>query len=333
MRRHLFRLVSFAAAAMFAAWAFYHYQRDADAGWQGWIEGEFLFVAADEAGRLVSRYVEEGQTIQAGDPLFKLESDLQAAELEQATSALAEARARLSRLQAAQQRPEEVAVLHAQRERVEASLEQSEKELRRAKDLTAKGVASQARLDAAVAVYAQNQAALTEITRQIQLAGLSARSEEIEAARAVVGQAQSRVATARIMLDRRQVKAPAVGVVQETYYDDGEVVPAGRSVLSLLPVGKVKILFYVPESALSSLEPGARVIATCDGCARPIAATVRFISTEAEYTPPVIFSKEERGKLVFRVEASPDDPRGLTVGLPVTVAGGEEIERQARAQQ
>lgn len=287
--------------------------------WQGWVEGDFLFVGPDEAGRLTQLGVKEGDTIKKGDRLFTVQSDIQSAEMQQAQASLSEAKARLARAEAAQQRPEEIAVLEAQRARAEAALERSRPELARAKELVAKGSSPQARLDEAAAAFASDEAALVAAQHQIEVARLKARSEDIEAARAVVQQAQSRVTAASINLDRRALVAPADGVVQEIFYREGEVVSAGRAALSLLPPGNVKLRFYVPETELAGVSPGQKVEATCDGCDAPIQATVSFISRDAEYTPPVIFSREERVKLVFRVEARPIDGTRLRVGLPVTV--------------
>lgn len=287
--------------------------------WQGWVEGDFLFVGPDEAGRLTSLNVREGETVKESAPLFAVESDIQSAELSQARSAVAEAKARLERVEASQQRPEEIAVLEAQRRRAEAAMEQSRPELDRARDLVAKGIAAQARLDTAKATYDRDMAALAETERQIIVARLRSRTEEIEAARNVVAQAESRLAAAETRLSQRVVAAPATGVVQELFYRPGEVVPAGRPVVSLLPPANLKVRFFVAQSQLPSLAPGARVHVSCDGCADGIEAEVTFLSNEAEFTPPVIFSSEERAKLVFRVEARPLKPELLRVGQPVTV--------------
>lgn len=311
-------LIVLGALSVGLAWSQYARQAD-NMIWQGWIEGNFLFVGPDESGRLTKLAVNEGDAVKQGDRLFAVQSDLEAAEMQQAEAALSEAKARLARAQAAQQRPEEIAVLEAQRQRAEAALEKSGPELTRAKDLVAKGVAPQSRLDEAAATFASDQASLAAAQHQIEVARLEARSEDIAAARAVVEQAQSRVAAAGVSLKRRTIVAPADGLVQEIFYRDGEVVPAGRPVLSLLPPGNVKLRFFVPETELARFSPGKRVEASCDGCAEPIAATVSFVSSEAEFTPPVIFSREERKKLVFRVEARPLDGAHLRVGLPVTV--------------
>lgn len=332
MKRPLL-VVALIAVLAGAGWAWHHYRSaPRQVTWQGWVEGNFLFLAPDEAGRVVRLEVKEGDTVKAGAPLFTVQSDLQAAELEGAKAALSEATARLERAEAAQQRPEEVAVLEAQKARALAALDKSRPELARAQDLVAKGISPQSRLDDAISAVASDEASLSEIERQITVARLKSRSEDIAAARAVVNQARSRLAAAQVSLERRTVKAPEDARVQELFYRHGEVVPAGRAVLSLLPPGNVKLRFFVPETELATMAPGQPVEASCDGCARAIKATVTFVSTEAEFTPPVIFSKEERKKLVFRVEAKPASGTSLPVGLPVTVAPATEDSAHAEAE-
>lgn len=297
----------------------HHAREPSQVSWQGWVEGNFLFLGPDESGRLTALNAKEGDAVRLGDQLFAVQSDLQAVEMHQAEAALSEAKARLARAQSAQQRPEEIAVLEAQRTRAEAALQKSRPELARAKDLVAKGISPQSRLDDAIAANAGDRASLAAAERQIAVARLNSRMEEIAAARAVVEQAQSRVDAARVILMRRTIEAPADGVIQEIFYRPGEVVPAGRPVLSLLPPGNVKLRFFVPETELAILSLGQEIEATCDGCMKPILGAVTFVSTEAEFTPPVIFSREERRKLVFRVEATPSEGEHLRVGLPVTV--------------
>ena len=320
------------AAALFiilviagASWTWTKYAHTPrEIAWQGWVEGNYLFVGPDDPGRVTALKVDRGHSVKRGEPLFSVENDLQAAELRQAEAALSEAEARFARAEAAQQRPEEILVLEAQKERLEAALDKSRPELARAKDLVANGISPQSRLDEAGAALASDEAAVAAAKRQIEVARLKARTEDIVAARAIVEQAKQRVAAARVSLDRRAIVAPADGVVQDIFYRQGEVVAASRPVLSLLPPGNMKLLFFVPEPQLVRMSPGQKIDATCDGCTKPISATITFVSREAEFTPPVIFSREERSKLVFRIEAQPNDGAQLHVGLPVTVTPAAE---------
>ena len=136
-------------------------------------------------------------------------------------------------------------------------------------------------------------------------------------------EAEARLNSAKTRLDRRKVASPAAGTVQQIYFRPGEMVPAGRPVLALLPPGNIKLRFFVPEALLPKIALGERVAVRCDSCPGDLAARVSFISRSVEYTPPVIYSLDERAKLVFLVEARPARPDNLRVGQPVTVMLGE----------
>jgi HlyD family secretion protein len=132
--------------------------------------------------------------------------------------------------------------------------------------------------------------------------------------------AEARLNSAQTRLARRRVFSPAAGTVQQIYFRQGEMVPAGRPAVALLPPGNIKLRFFVAEAKLPQLSLGDSVRIRCDGCAGDLTARVSFISRGAEYTPPVIYSSEERAKLVFLIEARPDEPERLRVGQPVSVA-------------
>jgi HlyD family secretion protein len=120
-------------------------------------------------------------------------------------------------------------------------------------------------------------------------------------------------------LSRRNVFSAVGGTVQQIYFRPGEMVPAGRPVLSLLPPGNIKVRFYVPEAVLPTVAYGDEINVTCDGCASGLTARVSFIAKQSEFTPPVIYSLEERAKLVFLIEALPEKPSEFRVGQPVDV--------------
>jgi HlyD family secretion protein len=286
---------------------------------QGWVEADFVFVGPDEAGRVQTLNVREGDTVAAGAPLFSVDDDLQQADVHTASAQVAEARARLARLEAAQQRKEEVAVLQAQEKRAESAVLLSNVELERQQQLMTKGVAAQAQLDTAKANSARDKAALDEVRRQITVAQLASREEDIAASRESLAAAQARRISAETKLSRRRLVAPVNGVVQQIYYRPGELVPAGKPVVAILPPGNIKIRFFVAEAMLAKIAYGDSVTVSCDGCT-PVTAKVSFMARAAEYTPPVIYSLEERNKLVFMVEARTDTPEGLRVGQPVQVA-------------
>ena len=131
--------------------------------------------------------------------------------------------------------------------------------------------------------------------------------------------AEARVNTSQTRLSRRKGFAPVAGTIQQIYFREGEMTPAQRPVLSIMPPGNMKIRFFVSEPDLPKLRIGQDVHITCDNCAPDLAAKIYFIATQAEYTPPVIYSLEERNKLVFLIQARPTRPDSLRVGQPVTV--------------
>jgi HlyD family secretion protein len=139
-------------------------------------------------------------------------------------------------------------------------------------------------------------------------------------AQAALREAEARVNSAQTRLARRRVSSPATGLIHQVYYRPGEMVPAGRPVVALLPPGNVKVRFYVPEAVLPKIAVGESVTVRCDGCVDDIGARIDLIARMAEFTPPVIYSLEERSKLVFLVEARPTRPDLVRVGQPVTVA-------------
>lgn len=144
--------------------------------------------------------------------------------------------------------------------------------------------------------------------------------KEFDAAEMVLRDAKARLNSVQTRLSRRSVFSSVGGTVQQIYYRPGEIVPADRPVLSVLPPGNIKVRFYVPQAVLPSIKYGDEVRVSCDGCASPLAAHVSFIARQSEYTPPVIYSLEERAKLVFLIEALPDKPSDVRVGQPVDVA-------------
>jgi HlyD family secretion protein len=143
--------------------------------------------------------------------------------------------------------------------------------------------------------------------------------KDFDAAEAVLRDAEARLNSSQTRLSRRSIFSAVEGTVQQIYFRPGEMVPAGRPVLSLLPPGNIKVRFYLPESALPGIAYGDLVRVTCDGCASDLTARVSFIARESEFTPPVIYSLEERAKLVFLIEALPEKPGDLRVGQPVDV--------------
>ena len=131
--------------------------------------------------------------------------------------------------------------------------------------------------------------------------------------------AEARVVTSQTRLARRAGLAPVAGTIQQIYFREGEMVPERRPVLSIMPPGNMKLRFFVPEAELPKLAIGDEVRVTCDNCDANLTAKIYFIATSAEYTPPVIYSLDERNKLVYLIQARPSRPDALRVGQPISV--------------
>ncbi len=289
------------------------------AAYPGYVEADYVRVAAPLSGTLARLAVKKGDHVAPGAPLFVLESEQEAAARAEAEARVRQAQSALADLEKAR-RPPEIAAVRAQVAQAQASLKQSEADLDRARKLVADKFLPPQQLDQALAKRDSDRARVVELGAQLSLANLPARSDAIAAARSEVKAATDALAQAQWRVDQKTQTAPVGGLVNDTFYREGEWVAAGVPVASLLPPANVKIRFYVPEPSLASLRLGAPVSVRCDGCGASVAAKVSFIAPQAEYTPPVIYSRENRAKLVFLIEARPDAPTpALHPGLPVEV--------------
>jgi HlyD family secretion protein len=232
-----------------------------------------------------------------------------------------QAQATLENLKAALNRPEQVAVLKASLERADASLVLSQSEYDRQTYLLPKGATTVAARDQAKFALDRDKAGVAEAQRNIDAALLPSRTHEIAAAEATILEDQAQLQQIETRIARQSVYAPKDGIIQDVYFWPGEVVNAGQPVLALLPPENRKIRIYVRETQLSRFSLGAKIKVFCDNCADGLEARVIYISQQAEFTPPVIFSLEERGKLVFRIDARPDDNNlKLPIGQPITAS-------------
>ena len=183
----------------------------------------------------------------------------------------------------------------------------------------ADGAIAAGALDQARAAFDRDGARVAELDAQIEAAQLGARSDQVAAADAALAATRAALAQAQWRLDQRVLVARAGARVSDTLFVAGEFVPAGRPVVTLLSPGNVLLRFFVPEAELGALRIGQSIRFACNGCAEGLTACVSWVADEPEFTPPVIFSRESRAKLVFRVEARPDEPEGLHPGQPVEV--------------
>ncbi len=307
------------------------YKGNQEAELPGYMEADLVFVGSEQGGRIATLSVKEGDTVISGAPVFTLESSEQEAAVAAAKSRLEEAQARLADAEADIQRPREIDVLQAALTRSQAMLKQSSLNLDRVRTLYEKGWVSKAQLDDAVAQHDSNQAAVAEAERRIDAGKLPGRSGVIDAAVASVAEARHALDEAEKNLAKRQVYAPVNGSIEEVYFRPGEVVVAGQGVVALLPPGNLKARFFVSELDRAKLHVGEIVKISCDACPPGLTAKINFIARDAEFTPPVIFSEEQRKKLVFLVEARPQDATNdLTAGQPITVSLATDAEKVVR---
>lgn len=286
---------------------------------QGYVEGEFVRIGPDASGRLATLDVAKGQWIEAGAPLFALDDRDETAAVTQAEARKAAAEAELADLKTGK-RPEEIRVLDAQLAEATASLTEAQKSYDRNQQLTTRAVSSAAALDQATANLDAARARVDAAHQNRAVAELPARDDTIRAAEKNVAALAAALDDARTRLARRKQASPVAGRVDDTYFRVGEIVPAGKPVVSLLPPAGRKIVFFLSELDRTAVPPGARVAIGCDGCAAGLVATVTSIASEAEFAPPVIYSTESRAKLVYRAEARPEgDALSLDPGQPVDV--------------
>ena len=287
---------------------------------QGYIEGEYVRIAAPFAGTLVALDAQRGSQVSAGSPLFALES-------ENEDSARREAEERVKRAQAQSEdlrkgrRPTEITAARAQLTQAQAAAGLSERDYARQQDLVSKGFVSQSRADEARAARDRDRGKLAEINAELQTVLAGTRPDEIRAAEAEVAAARESLKQADWRLRQKSVAATVGGTVTDTLFVRGEWVPAGAPVVAMLPPGNVKVRFFVPEPRLGALKVGQKVALACDACGPGLEATVAYISSQAEFTPPVIYSKDNRAKMVFLVEARPaaEQAARLHPGQPVDV--------------
>lgn len=290
---------------------------------QGYVEGEYVYVSSAVAGTLEALHVVRGGKVKEGDGLFELESVSERAAREEAAERLSQARATLEDLRKGR-RPSEIESVRMQLEQARAALGYSEKELLRQQELRESGAISQRDYDRALSVRDQDRSRVAQLAADIETSQLASRDDVIVAAEANVRALEAALARTEWTIGQKKQSAPAAGVVFDTLFREGEWVGAGRPVVAILPPENIKIRAFVPETRIGSVHVGDSVRVMVDGVAGAFLGKVSFISPQAEFTPPVIYSRENRAKLVFMIEATfdPETAAKLNPGQPVDVEFG-----------
>jgi HlyD family secretion protein len=287
---------------------------------QGYVEGEYVYVAQPLGGALTNLTVARGDMVKAGQLLFALERESEASAVRQAEKNLAQAQSQLDDVTKGK-RPTEIASLEAQLQQAQANLKLAGDQLTRREQLGGASVISVEELDQARAQRDADQAQVDQLTADLATAKLGGREDAIRAAQADVEAQQAALDKAKWSFDQKQQFAPADAFVHDTLYRQGEWVAAGNPVVVLLPPENLKVRFFVPQEMLPKIKTGQTVSVSFDGAAKIYSATVSYISTQVEFTPPVIYNRENRAKLVFMIEAkfAPADAADVRPGQPVDV--------------
>ena len=296
-------------AAAFLAWRLLAPSREPPA-LSGYIEGETLFLAAPVAGTLTSLAAIEGQRVAGGAPLFTIDPATLSAQGEQARARIAEAGTQIAAAQATVQQAESEAAAAA------ADADKARRDLNRLLAVRRIDPAAVAGKDVDAA-----QAALREANARLAAArdSAAARRSQVGAARAQQDQARGGAREVQIRVGQLSPSAPGPASVEDVFFRPGEWVAANQPVLALLPDSQVKVRFFVPEREVARYRPGRTIRFACDACPSGLSARITYVSPRPEFTPPIIYSRDSRDRLVFMVEARPDRPRRLMPGLPVDV--------------
>jgi HlyD family secretion protein len=290
--------------------------------YNGYVEAEYVYVAPSVTGRLHNMTVDEGAVVVAGQFLFEMDATKQRAALRAATARVAQAEANLRNLETGS-REAEIEVVRATLEEARASQALAQSTLARTESLFARDIVTQARVDAERAALEQANAHVAQLQAQLAVSELPARDEQVIAAEATLKAARAEADLAAAQLDDLRVTAPVQGSVEKVYYEAGEVAPAGAPVISILPPDALTVLFYMPEAERPGFAIGEVLALSCDGCRPGLTATITRMASDPQYTPPIIYSRDERSRLVFRAEAALSRGSGLLPGQPVTL---ERIE-------
>ena len=291
--------------------------------YQGYVEGEFVYLASSRQGVLENLFVTRGQTVRPNDPVFQLDPNPEALQIEEMHHRIEQAEAKTEDMKQGE-RPSELENIKSRLTKAQQALTLAKRDLKRREELYERGgsdAISKEELDRYKTEVDIRQADVVTIGAELKTARLGGRAFAVVASESEVNILDASLNQLKWQLAEKQVASPAAGKIQDIIYRVGEFVPAGRPVLSLLPAENLKIRFFVPQSLLPIIQVGSAVRVKLDGVDSPIKANVSFISPEAEFTPPIIYSKESRTKLVFMIEAIPESKTTgqLRVGQPAEI--------------
>lgn len=284
----------------------------------GYVEAEWVYISASQSGWITHRPVSKGDLVAVDDILFELDKDNQKSAVAEAEGRIFQSQAEVLNLSSGA-RPAEIRALQAKLIEVQARRTQAASERERILPMVARGIESSNRGEQVEANYAVALAAVSAVEEEIAVARLAGRDGIREAANAGVLVAEAVKSSAEIQLHERTITARVAGKIEQTFHQVGEFISAGSPVLAILPENGLKIKFFVSQAELPNFRLGKIVLAKVDGVSEPLEATISFIASEAEFTPPVIYSNNMREKMVFLIEATVPVDSGFHPGLPVDV--------------
>jgi HlyD family secretion protein len=286
---------------------------------QGYVEAEFIYIASPLPGRLETLFVQRGAQVKAGDPLFELENVPEKSSRDETKLRLAQIRAQLADAKKGK-RPTEIESSSAQLNLARVALQFSEKELARQERLLAAKVVSLQEVDRLRSQRDQERQRVAQLEAELGTARLGLRGDQIAATEASMRAVEATLTRSEWDFAQKRQIAPAAGLVFDTLYRPGEWIAAGRPTVVLLPPQNIKVRAFVPQPLIAAIHQGDKVQVTVDGARTPLFGTVRFVSPQAEYTPPVIYSRENRQKLVYLVEL------GFDPGTAVQLHPGQPVD-------
>ena len=284
----------------------------------GYIEEELRLIASPQSGWIIENDIVEGDRIQPGQLLFRLDNENQVNEVKTLEKNLEAAKASINDMQKGA-RPDELKSMNAQLQEAQSRFELAQNELVRAEKLFKKGLLDQSKLDTAKSNKEVIAAQIKSLQSKLNLAQLGARSDQIIQAQAQAEAIVSQLSIAKYNLSQRDVYSGISGVVKEVLYHKGEYVQPSSIVLKLQLPELNKVRFYIPQSELVNVSLNQKISVSADGMSQPVEARISYISESVEFTPPVIYSNESRDKLVFLVEARLSAESSLHAGLPVDI--------------
>ncbi len=283
----------------------------------GYVEGRFRLLAPESEGRIAELMIEEGQDVEAGAIIARLDDSVERARLAEAEAQAAAAEARVKDASLGGRAPE----IQAARDllaQAEAAAQQAADELGRVRPLYDRGVVPHSRLDAAEAASQAADARVAELRQRLALVELPARENVIHALESDADAAKAAMDAAREALAKRTVYAPQPGRIERLLREPGETAGPSAPIVRYLPAGAMMAVGFIPEPKLGEFTLGDRLAVTCDSCPKDLAAVVTSISQKAAFTAPTIFSDKERARLIFRMEAQfagPAPPSGTPLRM------------------